>query len=384
MTTATPTATATTTNIVSLTIPTPLTSTSAPTVSTTLVQTPTMDSRVPAPTLVYPNDTHGVDPRVYFGVQLDWNKNTPQEYSQLLGRIPSAFGSFINIGSTFPVDWMMNQVRQLLNVTSVYAGAKGKPKSLVRPIFHVAVLPYGGLESVTDLALQQLSQTCKQAEDLGVGVMLRWAHEMNGEWYPWGNRSTLYIATWKRMYSTLKTVSPKTVVIWSPNVWDYRLDYGSFYPGDEWVDWVGLSDYHFGNSYPYFNEIPNANKFVNSFTGHNDYYPQANFYKLFSVLRNKPFMISETAAPVAEGVRFGAGANEGNMKKAWWRQLYNTTTFDIYKNLKMILWFEFRKVEDDGTLNDHRLVTRGNATLLSEFKNDLPWDRMVFNDNRQF
>ena len=44
--------------------------------------------------------------------------------------------------------------------------------------------------------------------------------------------------------------------------------YAPYYPGDDAVDWVGMSLYHWGATYPWGeNELPEANKFTDQLTG---------------------------------------------------------------------------------------------------------------------
>jgi len=85
-------------------------------------------------------------------------------------------------------------------------------------------------------------------------IMLSFGHEMNGWWYPWGMPSTkpsTFIAAWRHIHD-LFSGEGVTNVIWS---WDPSHQYAQFkagkvaspasewYPGDRYVDWVGLDGY---------------------------------------------------------------------------------------------------------------------------------------------
>lgn len=351
----------------------------------TPVETPQMRLSHPHLPLKHCPDIWGMDPRVYYGVQVDWEHSSPAEYSRLLGRIPAVFGSFVNIGKTFRREWMLGHLDRLDKVWSEYRVDNNDVA--VKPIYVVSVLPYDGLESITDSAIQDLADCCVDANRRGISVMARWAHEMNGEWYPWGKKPDLYVHTWRRAHRILKTSCPGVALIWSPNIHDNRLDYEPYYPGNEYVDWVGLSFYHFGNSWPYTNDLPHSKTFESGITGathpniHRD--RTYNFYQTYCVERGKPFALTETAAPLHLKTKFTGSATEFKMKQLWWRQIYGEETFKKFPQLKMIIWFEYNKVEDDGMKNDHRLVSRGDRAMLETFKKELPWNRMVFNDNRQ-
>lgn len=84
-------------------------------------------------------------------------------------------------------------------------------------------------------------------------VYLRLAHEMNGNWYPWGQRSPeRFIAMWKRVRAIFADLGlGPTHVQW---MWCVtNTDHGPFaaeayYPGDGFVDWVAVDGYNWGAS----------------------------------------------------------------------------------------------------------------------------------------
>ncbi|GLL02805.1 glycoside hydrolase family 26 protein [Dactylosporangium matsuzakiense] len=86
---------------------------------------------------------------------------------------------------------------------------------------------------------------------LRYAVGLRLAHEMNGFWYPWstgvnGNRSEDYIAMWRHVHDVMTRAGATNIVwIWSPNItFDTKNPLSELYPGDDYVDWLGLSGYY--------------------------------------------------------------------------------------------------------------------------------------------
>lgn len=83
----------------------------------------------------------------------------------------------------------------------------------------------------------------------GKPVFLRLDWEMNGNWYPqWGSGAvspTVYIDSWRyiREYFWLEGAYNVSFV-WCPNVGDPENAAAyDWYPGDEYVDWVGLDAY---------------------------------------------------------------------------------------------------------------------------------------------
>jgi endoglucanase len=80
-------------------------------------------------------------------------------------------------------------------------------------------------------------------------VGLRWGHEVDlyeSSRYPWAvNKPELYIKAYRRFVDVCKRSTFKATYIWSPNA---ELDNQRFYPGNNYVDMVGMSWY----SYPAF------------------------------------------------------------------------------------------------------------------------------------
>jgi hypothetical protein len=91
-------------------------------------------------------------------------------------------------------------------------------------------------------------------------VLLRWGWEMNGDWYKWGGdsngrRTASYVKAWRRLHRIFGEEGATNVSwVWSPN-WNSRPDlpwndYRNYYPGDKYVDWVGVSGYNFHKETP--------------------------------------------------------------------------------------------------------------------------------------
>jgi hypothetical protein len=96
-----------------------------------------------------------------------------------------------------------------------------------------------------------LQSWARGVKDLGYPVAIRFAHEMNGYWYPWcesanGNRKGDYVAAWRHVHDLFEKAGARNVIwVWSPNVaYDGSTPLQQLYPGDDYVDWVGLSGYY--------------------------------------------------------------------------------------------------------------------------------------------
>ncbi|GGN68647.1 hypothetical protein GCM10010112_33260 [Actinoplanes lobatus] len=91
-------------------------------------------------------------------------------------------------------------------------------------------------------------------------IMLRWAWEMNGNWFAWdgahnGKKPSGYIKSWRRIHRIFRDEGATNVAwVWAPN-WNSGPDvswnrFENYYPGDAYVDWVGVSGYNFSKESP--------------------------------------------------------------------------------------------------------------------------------------
>jgi hypothetical protein len=231
-------------------------------------------------------------------------------------------------------------------------------------------------------------------------VALRFAPEMNGNWKEYGMKPSAYRALWTRIYQGVKQVAPTVSFVWAPNYSPFypfsfqgpntpedlalldtngngQVDmgddpYAPFYPGDEYVDWVGLSIYWKGEGRP--NTIPPPGRFIN-------YVNSGNFYQTYSALKNKPFMIAEGSSGWFP--TFPIFTTELEMKQAWWRQsITDPTIYTTFPNLKLVSQFEYRKIEDPvpnagpPPLTDFRITN--DTGILNAFLSDFEAVKSVF------
>lgn len=101
-------------------------------------------------------------------------------------------------------------------------------------------MPDRGLAAVQDGPyLREFARAMARA---GVPIFLRFGGEMNGDWVPWHGDPALYIAKWRLVAQVVRQEAPGVALVWAPNhVPAHNID--AYYPGDEWVDWVGVSLY---------------------------------------------------------------------------------------------------------------------------------------------
>jgi hypothetical protein len=325
------------------------------------------------------------------GVSIDWTAGTIAEYADRLGRSPAVAVNF----SGFP---QSDEDVRNLSGAAVQVRASGG-------ILLLTLEPWGGLGSVTADAADALAGHLAEVNASGVPVLVRFAHEMNGSWYPWGQQPAEYVAAFRTVAGAVHDGAPGSSMMWAPNygggypfsrgeyvsvagdpafvaldtVADGVLTmgddpYAPYYPGHEAVDWVGMSLYHWGSAHPWGeNELPEDGKFAAQLTGEyaglgGDDRVVPNFYDIYSTQHAKPLAIPETAALV---VPRGDPAGELAIKRAWWRQVFSADTASRFPNLHMINWFEWDKTEVEVGGEVDWTVTSDPATR-DAFVADLP------------
>jgi hypothetical protein len=81
-------------------------------------------------------------------------------------------------------------------------------------------------------------------------MLIRYGHEMNGHWYPWGtangNQRGEYVKAWRHVVDLFRAAGATNALwVWSPNILRGASNRAlkEFWPGDRYVDLVGLTGY---------------------------------------------------------------------------------------------------------------------------------------------
>jgi hypothetical protein len=331
------------------------------------------------------------DGKAYYGVQLSWEKDTPEAYTSRLGKAPAVFGDY----RSFPLTSADRQAlsREVDQVAAVH----GK--------LMLTLEPREGLSKVTERTAHDLSSTLDGYNSRGVDIFVRFAQEMNGSWYPWGQHPAAYVSTFRVVAKAIHQNTLRSFMVWAPNYGggypflggaynvrpgtaDFQaLDtnhdgvltmaddpYGPYYPGDASVDWVGFTDYHWGNSWPWgHNDLPEVGKFVADLTGiyHGllgDERAVPNFYAAYAVGHKKPFVLTETSALYNPDRT--DGAPDYAIKMDWAKQVFAPNLLTQFPRFKMALWFEHYKSETGTGPVDWRVTS--NLQVLTGYKSVLP------------
>ena len=336
----------------------------------------------------------------YTGDSLNWSAGDAVGFNTLMSWDNAVHGEFI----PFPYDyhWLDSQLTNIMEVGS---------------LFFVTPCP-GTLADVTTNSCEAFAEWCREWNEKGVPILVRFGHEMNGFWSAnWGGmRPAQFRRAFRLLADSLHRIATNTATVFAPycasgypgdeldgiSKAEYTNSFGTledwcltdadgngilqtcrnggmddpydpFYPGDDYVDWVGLSSYHWGSyiedcerfgwSGFRYNTYPDPRQFAREITGNLSWALWVpNFYRDYSEVRGKPLMIAETSAayrPTNE-IPPGEYANftndEAYIKSRWIEQIYNVggdddNALDValhFPKMKAICWFDFRKEESAG------------------------------------
>jgi beta-mannanase len=177
---------------------------------------------------------------------------------------------------------------------------------------------------------EQLDTWARNLATWGQPVVLRFAHEMNSDHYPWsigvnGNSADDYVAAWKHLRSRFAMAGAHNVsFMWCPDApYEGSKDVSEAFPGTDSVDVLCLDGYNWGDG-----------------DGHTWKNPSDIFTRGLDQLRaldsTHPIVIAETAS--VEGPR------SGEDKAAWITQLFD---FLARQNrVAAVVWFQMDKERD--------------------------------------
>jgi beta-mannanase len=174
-----------------------------------------------------------------------------------------------------------------------------------------------------------ITQWAQASKAWGHPYFLRFAAEMNGDWYPWseqvnGNHAGQYVLAWRHVHDIFTSVGATNATwVWSPNVeYNRSTPLAGLYPGSAYVDWAGMDGYNWstlqGHSWQTFSQVF-----------------QQTYNDLLGMLPGKPLMIAETAS-----------ADIGGNKAAWITDAFANQLPNFFPAIRAVIWFDENKETD--------------------------------------
>ncbi|WP_223067418.1 glycoside hydrolase family 26 protein [Paenibacillus caui] len=272
-----------------------------------------------------------------------------KKFNELTGRKSVSYFKYVGYGKPFPTGWVNNVI-----------SVGGFP--------HIALEPNGGLDEVKDN--EYLREFAKAAKATGVPVFLRFASEMNGTWTNYSEDPEQYKEKWKLVHEVMKQEAPNVAMVWTVLAMpEEHID--EFYPGDEYVDWVGVNVY--------------------SVKYHNDHsYEKADFEDPLDLLNyvytryshSKPIQISEFGAThysVTDSKQDNAFAIRNI-------QRFYGAIPDKYPRVKAIYYFDVNNIKEYNEarrINDYSVTTEPDILSAYAEAIDHPYYLSEWKENRE-
>ncbi|MFJ9552077.1 glycoside hydrolase family 26 protein [Streptomyces erythrochromogenes] len=174
-------------------------------------------------------------PKKYFGVsrpKAPYDMEPVHEWASLVGKNPNLIVYFAGWGDGFDATGTRN--------------AWGSGALTV-----VSWEPHGTtLAQISEGASDRYIRAYARAvRDLNIPIAISFADEMNGDWERWGASEASpseYVRAWRHIHTIFADIGATNVIwTWSPNIIQpgTNKDLSPYYPGNKYVDWVGLVGY---------------------------------------------------------------------------------------------------------------------------------------------
>jgi hypothetical protein len=243
-----------------------------------------------------------------------------EQFNDLVGKPHASFFMYRAYGKPFPRKW------------AEFVKSHGA-------VPHIAWEPKD-LKQVRDD--DYLNHFLAEAKAFDHPLMLRFASEMNGAWTPYNGDPEAYKEAFRLVYEKSRS-APKVALMWCPNSVP-RSTIEDYYPGDDFVDWVGVNFY----SVPFLDNDPNRPGDLVHPTDH-----LRDVYETYST--KKPIAIGEWAASRQSALTDRNLQDFGTGKMA---ALYADLP-TRFPRVKMVNWYDCDNIEeakDSRKLNNFQLT----------------------------
>jgi Glycosyl hydrolase family 26/HYDIN/CFA65/VesB-like, Ig-like domain len=171
----------------------------------------------------------------------------------------------------------------------------------------------------------QIRAWAKAAKAFGYPFMFRPWREMNGAWYSWG-RDPHYVDAWRHFHDVVVEEGATNVTwAWIVNtIWsDTGSDPRPYYPGDQYVDWVGMDAYNWGR-----NPI------------------QPDIWLSPEQAIDPTLQVLEAVAPTKPVALTEVASSEYGGNKASWIRDFLGSYLPNHPNIKSMFWFNWNILEE--------------------------------------
>ena len=181
-----------------------------------------------------------------------------------------------------------------------------------------------------------ISARAREFAAVRLPILVRWVHEFNGNWYAWGIANnnadpSLYVQAYRHVHDLVEQAGARNVQ------WVWAFNNGSSpdeaynepaaaYPGDDYVDWVGIDGYNWGFG-------PSWDPAGDHWTSFDATFATA-YAKARAIAPNRPVMLGEFAS-----------TEDGGDKALWLTDMDAALRSGAYPDLKLLTYFDVIKEE---------------------------------------
>lgn len=203
---------------------------------------------------------------------------------------------------------------------------------------HISLGPWVSLTDITSgVHDDYLQNYASSAMQWGGEIRLRFAHEMIQDddpstygWYPWQDNPQEYKAAFQHVYNIFKqdVGADNVKFVWSPNhtVSDTAV-LEKYYPGQQYVDWIGIDGYNWG----YYTD----NEPWGYWASFDDI-----FYDIYQAIIQNPDIFGDKPIMLGE-----FACSEGALKAEWILEAFQKIK-EEYQEIEAFYWFNVDKERD--------------------------------------
>jgi hypothetical protein len=328
-----------------------------------------MNNPAPAPTaLLAPPPTgylyHGVYPGGITGEESDITLDDLRSYEQAAGKTAAwvYFSHNWYEGREFPSEtaaW----IREAGSIPYIRLMLRSDAEqNKEEPVFRLQAIIDGQFDSA-------LQDWCASAHNFGTPLLAEYGTEVNGEWFSWNgvwngagavsdyglpsepDGPERFKDAYRHIIQTCREAGADNIVwVFHINAGDWPAEtwnaFENYYPGDEWIDWIGVSIYGA--------QTPQDDACEEFRAGMDALYP-----RLQALTASKPIFIAE----------FGAAKNNPLCDQVEWaRAALNDITAFRWPRLIGFSWWNEWWQNDDNPAHDTTMRLQDNPALAAVFR----------------
>jgi hypothetical protein len=254
--------------------------------------------------------------------------NDIHDFETLIGRQMDVFLWYESISENFYVDTFRPMAEEGRTIQLAWEPHDFGRDPLNQPDFRLRTITAGN----HDAAIRRWARELKA---FGYTVYFRPMCEMNGDWVTWGgtvngNSPGDYIPAWRHLKTIFNQEGANNVkFVWAPNrdgdLTSALNTFNTYYPGDAYVDYVGINGYNWGRLY-------NTPDWTSEWQMFDTVFGPS--YDAFTARTSKPLMIPEMSS-----------TEVGGNKAAWITDAFARLPVR-FPRIEIVTWFNIHKETD--------------------------------------